>query len=54
MLWQFGNSVAIWYIFPRFWYFVSKTIWQPCSGAFSDEQGDMELKNVTAFFRRKL
>jgi hypothetical protein len=24
---------AIWYIFPRFWYIVSRKIWQPWGGA---------------------
>jgi hypothetical protein len=26
---QFGNVVIIWYSFPRFWYIVSRKIWQP-------------------------
>jgi hypothetical protein len=28
-LWTFGNVVVIWYMFPRFWYIVSRKIWQP-------------------------
>jgi hypothetical protein len=30
MLWPFGNLVTIWYIFPPFWYIVSRKIGQPC------------------------
>jgi hypothetical protein len=26
---SFGNVVIIWYIFQRFWYIVSRKIWQP-------------------------
>jgi hypothetical protein len=27
--WPFGNLVTIWYLFPPFWYIVSRKIWQP-------------------------
>jgi hypothetical protein len=30
ILWPFGNVVVVWYIFPQFWYTVSRKIWQPC------------------------
>jgi hypothetical protein len=29
ILWQIGNFESIWYIFPPFWYIVSRKIWQP-------------------------
>jgi hypothetical protein len=25
-----GHLEILWYIFPPFWYFVSRKIWQPC------------------------
>jgi hypothetical protein len=28
-LWTFGNLVAIWYVFPTFWYIMSRKNWQP-------------------------
>jgi hypothetical protein len=28
--WLFGNVLVILYIFLRFWYIVSRKIWQPC------------------------
>jgi hypothetical protein len=30
ILWPPGNLVLIWYVFPKFWYSVSRKIWQPC------------------------
>jgi hypothetical protein len=34
ILWSFvifyGHFVVIWYIFPPFWYFAPRKIWQPC------------------------
>jgi hypothetical protein len=32
----FGPSVVIWYIFPPFWYIVSRKIWQPCTRLEND------------------
>jgi hypothetical protein len=33
----FGNLVAIWYLFPPFWYIVSRKIWQPCRIVFATQ-----------------
>jgi hypothetical protein len=29
ILWSFGTSVAIWHTSSRFWYILSRQIWQP-------------------------
>jgi hypothetical protein len=38
-IWFFGGHlvyfIVSWYIFSRFWYVVSRKIWQPCPRAFS-------------------
>jgi hypothetical protein len=41
ILWPLGNLAAIWYIFPPFWYIVSRKIWQPwlrvkCVGGWAE------------------
>jgi hypothetical protein len=33
-LWLIDNLVAIWYIFPPFWYIVATKMWQPRSLVF--------------------
>jgi hypothetical protein len=35
ILWSFGNLGVIWYMFPLFWYIVSRKIWQPWWGTVS-------------------
>jgi hypothetical protein len=34
ILWQFGNLLTIFDIFPLFWYIVPRKIWQPCCGKY--------------------
>jgi hypothetical protein len=51
-LWSFGNLVAVWYIFRRFWYIVSSKIWQPCARSWSDSSFRFQSKCYRIFPRQ--